>query len=181
MRVSSQGFFTAPKCGLTPVTPRAISCIFVLPRMTAPASLSFNTASASSAGTLSAKNFEPAVVRTPAVSNKSFSATGMPSSARAFKLDGRRENNASADNAAWTASSGAGVMKALIAGSSRSIWRRQASVRDAAVNSPARSEARAEETVNAAGSMSIKTFKHKEHEGTRRRPLCTLVPFVVKS
>ena len=58
--------------------------------MTAPASLSFITVSASSSGILFVKNLEPAVVRTPAVSNRSFSAIGMPSSDRSFRLDGWR-------------------------------------------------------------------------------------------
>ena len=60
------------------LSPSANSDRFSLPSSTAPASLSFDTTTASSLGTWSHSSAEPYVVRMPAVSNWSFTATGMP-------------------------------------------------------------------------------------------------------
>ena len=58
-----------PRCG-----------VFVLPRRTAPVSLSRAATTPSSTGTWRSNHFEPKVVRMPAVGSRSFSEYGMPSS-----------------------------------------------------------------------------------------------------
>ena len=127
MRVESQGLRAVPKCGLSPVTPRAISCVFVLPMMDAPACLSFSMTNASVSGMLSAKNFDPIVVRSPAVSYKSFTAMGIP-----------RREFASVYGivlsfiCSCAASSLLTVMNALSEELSRLIWARQAEARSEA-------------------------------------------------
>jgi hypothetical protein len=68
MRRVSHGLRQFPVKALMFVTPRAISCVLVLPRITAPAALSCSTAVASRSGMRSAKKRVPAVVRMPAVS-----------------------------------------------------------------------------------------------------------------
>ncbi len=95
MRSVSQGLRTAPKCGLLDVTPYASSCMPVLPMSTAPAAASFSTTVASRSGTWCMKMTEPAVVRTPRVSNTSLTAMGMPWSGP------RSVPRASSVSAAW--------------------------------------------------------------------------------
>ena len=58
--------------------PKANSCIASLPSRMPPAALSRAVVVASSAGTRSRSTREPEVVRTPAVSYRSFRAKGMP-------------------------------------------------------------------------------------------------------
>ena len=58
--------------------PSANSCIASLPSRMPPAALSRAVVVASSVGTRSMSTREPEVVRTPAVSYRSFSAKGMP-------------------------------------------------------------------------------------------------------
>ena len=77
--VSFHGLCVAPKCTLLVVPPRASSCVFALPMITAPASRSRRTAVASSVGTRSKCALVPPAVTTPAVSKRSFTAIGMPS------------------------------------------------------------------------------------------------------
>src|SRR4030095_8929125 len=77
-RSSAQGLRVAPYHGLSVVEPAANSWVLHLPMGTAPAALSRRTTSASSGGTLSRKNDEPWVVRTPAVSKMSLRPIGTP-------------------------------------------------------------------------------------------------------
>ena len=111
MRDVSQGFFTTPKCGFAPVTPKAISCKLVFPKSTLPDCLSFVTTVASSPGSFSLKNFEPAVVGTPAIFIKSFRPRGMPSKGRSPWPIERLLYRTSACMADCTAISGTGLMK----------------------------------------------------------------------
>src|SRR3569833_88346 len=59
--VTSHGLRHVPQCGLSVVPPRAYSCMFVLPRTTAPASPRRSLTPASTSGTKSAWIFEPIV------------------------------------------------------------------------------------------------------------------------
>src|SRR5438093_10675022 len=65
MRVRSQGFFASPKNGFGLVTPKAHSCRFVLPRMTAPAARSRAVTALYSFAMLLEDIFDPAVVTMP--------------------------------------------------------------------------------------------------------------------
>src|SRR6266511_2666452 len=116
MRARSHGFRVPPKWGFWFVTPNAHSCMFVLPTVTAPAGRSRATTGASASGTRSARIRDPAVVRTPAVSKRSFSAIGAPASA----ADG------DVARALASARSAVMVMKAWSRGSSRSMRARDA-------------------------------------------------------
>ena len=68
LRDVSYGFRVCPPSELTVVMPRANSCRFVFPSMTAPASRSRRTWKASSGGITSAMAIEPLVVGRPAMS-----------------------------------------------------------------------------------------------------------------
>src|SRR6266508_3429026 len=116
MRARSHGFRVPPKWGFCFVTPNAHSCMFALPTVTAPAARSRATTGASASGTRSARIRDPAVVRTPAVSKRSFSAIGAPASA----ADG------DVARALASARSAVMVMKAWSRGSSRSMRARDA-------------------------------------------------------
>ena len=70
----------APKYALFVVPPSASSCVLVFPTITAPASRSSRTVVASLAGTRSLSAPVPPAVTTPAVSYRSFTAIGIPSS-----------------------------------------------------------------------------------------------------
>ena len=124
MRSKSQGFFAGPKALTMPLTPNANSCRFSLPTITAPACFNWRTSSASSAGTRSRNWLLAAVVRTPAVSRRSFSPIGMP-------CRGPRQRpamtSASACRACSSADSAVTVIKAFRAGFSRSMRERHAS------------------------------------------------------
>ena len=82
-RSGSCGFRHGGKCGFTLVMPHANSCVSVLPTTIAPAARAFATTTASAVGTCPEKMLEPYVVRTPAVSNRSLTASVSPSSGRA--------------------------------------------------------------------------------------------------
>ena len=75
-----QGFRAGGKGVVKSGPPRANACIASYPNRMPPAALSRAVVVASSVGTLSIYTFEPAVVLTPAVSYRSFSAMGMPCS-----------------------------------------------------------------------------------------------------
>ncbi len=60
--------------------PIANSSMFVLPMMTAPAASSLRTTVAEYGGTKFARIFDPPVVLTPSVQNRSLTATGTPAS-----------------------------------------------------------------------------------------------------
>ena len=78
---ASRGFLGVPKCGLSPSAEKANSERLVLPSATMPALARFATIGASLCfGADSAKSAEPAVVRSPAMSTRSFQAIGTPSS-----------------------------------------------------------------------------------------------------
>src|SRR5580658_2784643 len=68
MRLRSQGLRVGPKQLGTEVPPYANSCMFNLPKRTAPARLKRLTTAASVAGIRSLNNADAAVVRIPAVS-----------------------------------------------------------------------------------------------------------------
>ena len=78
-RERSYGFRTAPNAVSSPVVPKANSCRFVLPTITAPARTSCATTGASYCG-VRAGTREPEVVGVPATSTRSFTETGMPCS-----------------------------------------------------------------------------------------------------
>jgi hypothetical protein len=82
-RSGSCGFRHGGKCALTEVMPQANSCVSVLPTTIAPASRARATTHASAFGTCPEKMLDPYVVRTPAVSNRSLTASVSPSSGRA--------------------------------------------------------------------------------------------------
>ncbi len=80
MRVTSQGLRVGPwSCG-SQVSDRPSSQVLVRPKMTSPARFSRFTCSLSAAaGGVSAKNFEPRVIRTPATAEvRSFIRNGTP-------------------------------------------------------------------------------------------------------
>ena len=78
IRSVSHGLRAGPKCGLVVVAPNANSCVLSLPTTTAPARRRWATTVASEAATLSARIREAAVVRVPATSITSLTATGTP-------------------------------------------------------------------------------------------------------
>src|SRR5262245_48112456 len=117
-RSSAHGLRVGPYHGLLVVEPAANSCVLHLPIGTAPASLSRWTTSASSVGTLSRKNDDPCVVRTPAVSKMSFNPTGTPWSGPRQRPD---LSSASARRAASRASAAMTVTKAFSVGLIRPI------------------------------------------------------------
>jgi hypothetical protein len=89
-RPGATGFGTVPKCGFCDEIPYANSWRFVLPTVAYPAASSRATASAVRSGTRSANTIQPYVVTSPAVSNRSLTASGIPSagrSGRARKID----------------------------------------------------------------------------------------------
>ena len=89
-RPGATGFGTVPKCGFCDEIPYANSWRFVLPTVAYPAASSRATDSAVRSGTCSANMIEPYVVTSPAVSNRSLTASGIPSagrSGRARKID----------------------------------------------------------------------------------------------
>ena len=109
-----QGLRMSPKVSLRPVMSAANSAILFLPRNTAPAARSATTTAASvSALAAYALERDPAVVRTSATSNRSFTEIGMPCS-------GPRSvpaaNSASSDVAWRSASSAVTSMKACRSG-----------------------------------------------------------------
>jgi hypothetical protein len=77
---ASSGFVGVPNHGLIPVTPNASSCRFVRPTICAPAARSpaRQGASAAAGTAASASTRDPAVVGTPAMSMRSFTATRGP-------------------------------------------------------------------------------------------------------
>ena len=77
----SQGLAGVPQCGLRPRPENANSLMLVRPTITAPAAIRRSmTGALRTAGGASRNTAEPAVVTSPATSNKSFTETGMPSS-----------------------------------------------------------------------------------------------------
>ena len=78
----SSGFSGVPNHGLIPVTPSASSCRFVLPTTRAPATRrpARQAASVAAGTAASASTRDPAVVGTPAMSMRSFTATRGPGS-----------------------------------------------------------------------------------------------------
>ena len=75
----SQGLRGVPKCGLKPTPENANSVMLVRPTISAPAAFSRATATASrAAGGSVPRMIEPAVVVTPASSNRSLMLTGSP-------------------------------------------------------------------------------------------------------
>jgi hypothetical protein len=89
-RPGATGFGTVPKCGFCDEIPYANSWRFVLPTVAYPAASSRATDSAVRSGRCSANTIEPYVVTSPAVSNRSLTASGIPSagrSGRARKID----------------------------------------------------------------------------------------------
>ncbi len=125
MRSGAHGFRVGPKCGLFVVTPKAHSWRFVLPTFTAPAANRLAATAESAGGTFIANSFEPAVVATPATSNRSFSAIGTPASIGRCAC-------ASMSRARRRASSAVTVMNALSSASRRSIRASVASVSSSA-------------------------------------------------
>ena len=107
------------------VTPNAHSCRFVFPRLTAPAAKSLAATAESAVGTFAAKSFEPAVVATPATSNRSFNAMGAPASVVGAPL-------LSMARARCRAPCAVTVMNAFSSGSRRSIRASAASVSSSA-------------------------------------------------
>ena len=93
----SCGFLGVPKCGLSPSAEKANSERLVFPSATMPAADRLATIGASfSFGGTSAKSADPAVVRSPAMSTRSFQAMGTPSSGPAARPSRRRLRLASA-------------------------------------------------------------------------------------
>ena len=86
--------------------PRANSPMASLPSSTAPASRSLRTAVASVSGTRCSMTLDWAVVRTPLVSNRSLSATGIPWRRPRYRP---RMTSASATRACSSAASGSTV------------------------------------------------------------------------
>src|SRR6202012_366772 len=78
-----QGLNTGPKAEVSFDEPIANSSMLVLPSITAPASHRFCETVDSYGGMKLPRMWEPAVVRTPLVQNKSLIASGKPSSGRA--------------------------------------------------------------------------------------------------
>src|SRR5690348_11787692 len=92
-RPGATGFGTVPKCGFCEEIPYANSWRFVLPTVTYPAASSLATDSAVRPGRCPANITEPYVVTTPAVSNRSLTASRTPTAGRsgqARKIDTRR-------------------------------------------------------------------------------------------
>ena len=150
-RSSSHGFRTAPKCGFRLVVPNANSCRFSFPGITAPASCSLRYTVASASGTRSRRKPDPPVVAIPAVSTKSFSATGIPCSGPRSRPS---RSAASASAACSRAKSPVTVMYAFSRGSVSAIRASTDSVSPAAVNEPSRSAAPASTIVNSCGCCS---------------------------
>src|SRR6185437_9488820 len=71
----SQGFLVCPRYQLSPCAKRPVASFAM---STAPALRSLMTTSASSSMTRFSKSFDPHVVRTPLVENKSFTPYGIP-------------------------------------------------------------------------------------------------------
>src|ERR1700742_1603896 len=74
------GLTTGPKHEVSFDEPIANSSLFSLPSMTAPSRHSCEVTVDSYGGTKLPRIFEPAVVRTPAVANRSLIASGIPAS-----------------------------------------------------------------------------------------------------
>ena len=110
IRSGAAGLTTAPKASFAEVAPNASSCMFALPRITAPAARRRSVTSASSVGVRSAKSREPTVVGTPATSMLSLSTIGMPSSGSRCP----RLRRASTSRACASASSGVIVIIACM-------------------------------------------------------------------
>src|SRR6201999_912455 len=75
-----QGLATGPKHEVSFDEPIANSSLLSLPSMTAPSRQSCEVTVDSYGGTKLPRIFEPAVVRTPAVANRSLIASGIPAS-----------------------------------------------------------------------------------------------------
>src|SRR5262245_6268907 len=164
-RSSAPGLRVGPYHGLSVVEPAANSWVLHLPIGTAPASRSRRTASASSAGTLSRKNDEPWVVRTPAVSKMSFTPIGTPWS-------GPRQrpaaSSASARRAASRARPALTVTHAVRVGLSRSMGARSASgsSRAGTVRAATRLASSASERKQRSSSLVMTS----QHGGLRAPP-----------
>jgi len=74
----SQGFGGVPKWSFTPKGPNANSTMFVLPSRTLPALASLFATVEEVVGMCFSRTLEPEVDLIPAVSQRSFSATGIP-------------------------------------------------------------------------------------------------------
>lgn len=106
--------------------PKANSCVRDLPISTAPARRNLCQTGAFCAGMLPASTRLPALVGTPAVSTRSLTARGIPSSGRAPRGSSTRERSARFD---WRiARSSVTVANALTAGSNDPIRSRRARV-----------------------------------------------------
>src|SRR5262245_7185605 len=121
------------ECSVT--EPIANSSMFVLPRITAPAALSWATGVASYGGTKCSRMRDPHVVVTPSVQNTSLIAMGTPSSGPSGFLARYR---ASAARAAASAASRVTVRYAPRSSSCRSMRARYASATLVGVASPRR-------------------------------------------
>ena len=143
-----------PKAGLSVVTPQANSCVAVLASTIPPARRIRATTSASAVGTRSANIVEPSVVRRPAVSIRSLTSTGTPSSGRPAPRAQRRAES----RAAALASRYEGVTSALITGSQasdRAIDASSTSTGDSSARSYPASKAAAD--IDQIGSSDIET------------------------
>ena len=118
----SHGLRVCPNSKFEVLMSAANSGVFDLPRMTAPASTSLSTRTASDSGTKSGESLDPKVVRNPPVSMLSFTTTGTPSSGRAGSPRPKRASHA------WAAASAASltVQIALRVGLTSSRYARNA-------------------------------------------------------
>lgn len=134
VRPWSHGLSVVPWISLKLCTSCSPKGTFVLPSITAPAALSRDTCTASSAGRWFRWRDMPQLVGSPAMLYDSLTVTGTPSSGRSSP----RARAWSASRAAARARSKSGTQIALIASSSRSIRAIASSVSSAEATSPAR-------------------------------------------
>ena len=118
------GLRHCPNTGLSETMPQASSCMLALPMITAPCARKRSTTGAFSLGIWSVRYLAPLVVRIPAVSILSLSATGMPCSRPSQRPSACAWSQASAIS---RASPSVTVMSALSVPLSRRILSRQAS------------------------------------------------------